>query len=374
MNLLVLEGTPRERGRIHGEALRSEIGELLQQRQEDVQQAGGGKLEEYVDLLVENTGFVAAVEKWTPDLLQEVKGIAEGAGLDFKTTFAMQLLDESGWFFRRKLVQNSLRQGDNRCSALGVFGEGDGPALLAQTADMGAVLDGYLTLLHIKHADSPLEAYVVTLPGVVGVYGLNNRPVGVCLNAMGLRMNKSTDGLGTIFVSRGILAQPTLDDAIRFVHSVKHASGENYTIGGPDRVVALECSANKVSQFVPGATRVYHTNHPLVNDDTDDAHLEALVQSFPEAEELIRLGKLNTQTRFSSLEKRLSDTSQPVTVETIKSIVSTDDAPQYLVCRHKKPDTPAMTNAGFIMVLADAAELHIALGPPGMTEFQTLTF
>jgi hypothetical protein len=71
-------------------------------------------------------------------------------------------------------------------------------------------------------------------------------------------------------------------DAVRFIHEMQHASGENYTIGGPDRVVAYECSANKVCQFVPyeGATRVFHTNHPLVNNDYDETHLEGLTKLF----------------------------------------------------------------------------------------------
>ena len=88
-------------------------------------------------------------------------------------------------------------------------------------------------------SNSGWQAYIITYPGVTGIYGLNNHGVGVCLNAMGAFMNHSPNGLGTIFVVRGILAQTTLDEAIRFVREVPHASGENYTIGGPEKVGGL---------------------------------------------------------------------------------------------------------------------------------------
>jgi len=46
---------------------------------------------------------------------------------------------------------------------------------------------------------------------------------------------------------------------------------------------------------------------------------------------------LNSEIRFSSLEKRLKDTSKIVTVETVQAILSSHDNPQHPVCRHEKP-------------------------------------
>ena len=374
MKFLVLAGSPRERGRIHGETLRNEIREMVETNNADLR-AAGWKPEDYINLITEKTGFIAATERWTPHLVEEMKGIGEGAGLDFKTTFAWNLLDESDWFSNEKRWTNPSSAKTERCSAFGVGREGDAPALIAQNADMGPSFDGHQTLLHIKHADSDLEELVLTCPGCVGIYGLNNRSIGVCLNALTMQLNKSSSGLGTIFIARGILAQKTWDEAIKFVQSVKHASGEAYTIGGPERVACFEGSANKVSQFVPypEENRVYHTNHPLVNDDLW-LDLKTIERMAPELRERFKKGHLNSETRLQSLETRLDETSTPVTVERAKSILSSHDSPEFPVCRHGKPGEGDITTYGMIMVLKPSPELHAAPGPPCKTEFRTYRF
>ena len=40
-----------------------------------------------------------------------------------------------------------------------------------------------------------------------------------------------------------------------------------FVIGGPDGIIDVECSAGKVVRYSAGSGRVWHTNHPLANDD-----------------------------------------------------------------------------------------------------------
>ena len=374
MRILELTGTPRERGRIHGESLKKEIREMLEFSRAAAREAGMNP-EDYVRQIVGKTGFLAAAERWTPSLVEEVRGIGEGAGVDFETIFSWNLLDESDWFVNERRWQNPSIVQSLGCSVLGVFKEVGQPALLAQNADMGPSFDGYQTLLRIHHEDSELEELVLTCPGCIGIWGLNNKSVGVCLNALTSQLQRSPTGLGTLFVARGILSHSRLDGAVKFVQDVKHASGEVYTIGGPDEVVCLEASANKVSRFVPypGATRVYHTNHPLVSDDLwlEGKNFKTIAPQFREA---FKKHRLNSETRLEALKKRLEDTSKPVTVETAKSILSSHDDPEYPVCRHGRPGQGDITTFGMIMVLTPSPEFHVAPGPPCKTEFRTYTF
>ena len=87
-------------------------------------------------------------------------------------------------------------------------------------------------------------------------HGPSLKTIGICCNELP-QLNHAADGLPVAFVHRGVLAQSTLDDAVAFIQQIKHATGQNYMIGGPQKIVTYECSANKVSQFVPpaGATR-----------------------------------------------------------------------------------------------------------------------
>ena len=140
-------------------------------------------------------------------------------------------------------------------------------------------------------------------------------------------------------------------------------------------LVCLEASANKVSRFIPhpGATRIFHTNHPLVNDDLwlEGKNFE---MAAPQLRESFKKGRTNSETRLEALKKRLGDTSKPVTVETAKSILSSHDDPEYPVCRHGRPGQGDITTFSLIMVLKALPKFHVAPGPPCKTEFRTYTF
>lgn len=372
MKYLILEGTPRERGQIHGESLKSEIIEMVGGLTEMIKEAGGNP-DDYASRIVDDAGFLYAAQRWTPHLVEEIEGIAEGAGIDFKIMFAWNLLDEAEWFFQGHRWVNPNYRETTRCSVLGVNKEGTNPTIVAQNADMGPSVDGYQTLFHIKHKETDLEELILSLPGVTGVYGMNNRSMGVCLNAMTMTLNKSPQGLATIFIARGILYQKNLDEAIKFIRQVRHASGEAYTFGNEEKAVCFEGSANKVTQFIPypEAKRVYHTNHPLVNDDlwlsADNPDKLA-----PGLKERLKTGIANSKTRFQTLEKRLSDLSKPITVETVKSILCSHDSSEYPVCRHDESGN--ITTFSMIMALSDSPEIHVAAGPPCKTGYKTYKF
>jgi predicted choloylglycine hydrolase len=374
LNVLTLEGTPREVGRAHGEGLRATIQEFFQKQTTGLEAYLKMTYSAYLDMLFADTQFLQAAEKWTPDLVEEVHGIAEGANLDFRAMFAYQLLDEADWYLSQKTM-GLFEVESNHCSALGAYGKMGQPNLIAQNADMGKSVDGYGTLLHVKYTRTGMEKFVATIPGVIGVWGLNNRSIGICLNAMTVQMKKSSRGLGTIFISQGILAKETFTEADHFIREIPHASGENYTIGSPEMVADYECSAHKVNRYIPfeGANVVYHTNHPIDNDDLDLTP-ENVKKLSPELQAWVVRAQQNTDVRFNSVEKRMKNLETTLTVEKVKEILSSHDTPDDPVCRHKRDDQNGMTNFSMIMELKEDPRLHIASGPPCMTEFRVFNF
>jgi predicted choloylglycine hydrolase len=353
--VLILEGTPRQRGRAHGEALRALIVEFNDRWREDIRADLNIDPDEYIRELVERNHFLPAVKKWTPELLEEVEGIAEGCGVDLATIFARQLSDED-WLYRmaRKFPVE-------HCSALGV--RADGSTLVAQNMDTPAFWDGAQALLHLKYPDG-LEMFMFTAAGQIALCGMNNRGVGLCCNAM-LQCETNPRGLPECFVVRTALEQSSVDEAAAFIRRVDHASPQNYLIGDPQRVIDLEVSANKVCEYAPHANRVYHTNHPLVNDDQSAYRRRLAAMSDHEREAF--LGQWTTAARFDLLQSRLGDPEQPVTMDTIRSVLS---APP--VCRHS--ESSSMTLGCCIMELSPAPRLHLAPGPPDVTAFRTHTF
>lgn len=356
IKLVVLEGDPRKRGQIHGKTLKSMILKGIELWKHNLQKFTGVNTDKYIDQFVKETNLLAAVKKWTLHLLEEVSGIGEGAGVDFNTIFSWQCLDEEWWYrvFEKKQGIDALGLGN--CSALGCFEKGDGPPLLAQNLDLPNYYDGLQVLLHIKHSDLFLESFVFTTAGIIGWNGLNNQSLGLCVNTL-LDLNCSPDGLPVAFVVRGILEQLTLKDVIEFVHKIKHASGQNYIIGDTEKIVDFECSANKVCTYIPyeGARRIYHTNHAIVNDD----------KRLP-ANEVAR--KSTTRARFNFLRKQLKDSSKSITVEVIKSILSSHEGS---ICIHNAHQPGRLHTFGsLIMSLSTPSELHLAPGPPCSNEWR----
>jgi hypothetical protein len=258
----------------------------------------------------------------------------------------------------------------DKCSALG-FGKKDGqPAMIAQTMDVPEMADGFQLVLRIKHQDSDLESFVLTQAGCIGFNGLNNKGIGICCNALP-QLGHCPDGLPVAFIVRGVLEQRTEADAIAFLNKIKHASGQNYIVGGPSRAYSVECSANRVARFQPNGRDdvVWHTNHPLANDDYIERYREFLKDT-AKAEK----GLANTRTRLNCLEKRFTDGSPARDLDLVKAALASKDSPDYPISRPKRGNGGAFTFAATIMVLSENPTFHVAPGPPDVTAYVTLTF
>lgn len=365
MDTLVIEGTPRQRGQIYGESLRTRIHELIGQFWEEISLTAGLSQNEIIAAWLAETNYLESVERWTPQLLEEVRGVGEGAGIDFDTIFSWQLLDELCWFGDLISARKSAVSGIGQCSTLGVFGEGDHITRLAQNWDSMTILGEYLTLLHVKEPSTGLETFVITSSGRIGPFGMNNRSTGICLNGLTEFVKSAGSGLPVVFVARGALEQGTSEEAARFVQRVRHATGQNYTIAGPQSIWMYEASANQVRHVPAGGTRIVHTNHPFANDDLRVSIRTPEVQS--------RNWK-KTTTRYNCIQNRLADHSQPVTVETIKAILSSHDSQDVPVCRHAGAEGNLSTAAAMIMELSEHPVLHLAQAHPCEAEFKTFRF
>src|SRR5262245_9106836 len=226
-----LEGSHYNRGLIHGRTLQKEIQEVVRLWKNDLERAYKTKPAEFIAQFLRKTDFIPAIKKWTPGLLDEVRGIADGSGVDFDTIFTLQLIDEQ-WANGGEVVAE-------RCTSIGANRKGSNPTFVAQNMDIDRFYHGYQTLLRIKHEGSGLESFVFTCPGVIALNGLNSRAVAIACNTL-IQLAHNRDGLPVAFIVRAVLEQRTFDDAVRFIHEVKHASGQNYIIGGPEKAGSFE--------------------------------------------------------------------------------------------------------------------------------------
>jgi len=300
-----VRGPGRERGRMHGEALRDRITAGLERWDADVAERLRVAPADHVTRLLADTRFPKAIEWHTPALLDEVRGIAEGAGVAFERILAYNLMDEEWWFSRSP-------SGRRACSVAAVAPGGGRPALLAQNMDLPDAMDGGQTVLRATDADG-LQTVVLTAAGMIGLTGCNSAGLGVCVNALSM-LRHSPDGLPVAFVVRGLLERRSFADAEAFLRAVPHASGQHYALAAPAGIGGFECSAGGVAQSDGGADRVWHTNHPLASGDLDPADDQP--NGYPDSH--VRFARLAADgpelTSAADCERLLADRTAPLCV------------------------------------------------------------
>jgi len=351
LRILKVVGTPYERGFQHGQILKNDIYELVQIWKDDLQKTYQMNPDSFVISFVNGTNFIPAIKKFTPNLLEEVRGIADGAEIAFNTMYAFQLVDEQ-WVLGRKIANSG-------CTSFAVRKTKNNPTINAQNLDI-PFFHGYATLLHIKDPNADMEAFILTFPGLIGTNGMNNKPVSVCVNAL-TQLQPAEDGLPVAFVVRGILEQNSYSEAEAFLKTIKHAAGQNYIIADVDNMTSFECSKQVVIPFVPfeGAAFTYHTNHPITNDNYVDGFLDNLQSRN------IKIEDYNARCfRFKSLAQNFPDNSTVFDVDKIKSILSNRN---WGICHRNN-------FGGTIMVLKDQPEFHISPGQPDIEPFHVFKF
>jgi hypothetical protein len=225
----------------------------------------------YLATFLQETDHLEAIRAWTPHLLEEVEGIAEGSGQPHSTVLSYNLMDEE-WFYAEQ-----RRSRDSRGCTAAAFTTREGRIVIGQTMDIPSVHDGSQAV--IRHAGTDgTDVTCFTTAGMLVLMGANSRGVGIVVNNLAM-LPASGQGLPVAFVTRGVLDHGTAQEAARFVRSVPHAIGQHYLIGDADSLVSLEASASGVVQDHDVSISAVHTNHPLVSCDVEADAEESYARS-----------------------------------------------------------------------------------------------
>jgi hypothetical protein len=264
-----LEGSPYERGAAYGHLMKKEIRETISRWTGEVENTFGRDPDSVIEEFLASSSYRESIERHDPDLLDEVYGMSESARMDFATLLAFQMSEE---LFT--LLDDESRR---KCTSVGRSRTDSTPSILAQNMDPPLFLHGHPLVLHNIPSGGGPESYIFTVPGLLGLAGMNDK--GLAVTCMGMTMlNHNTDGLPVISVVRGILSSSTLEEALAFMHEISFAIPQCYGIGGIEGVYCLECSANQVAEFYPFEERdvLLHTNHSINNRDFNDNFVELL--------------------------------------------------------------------------------------------------
>jgi isopenicillin-N N-acyltransferase like protein len=332
-------GSPREIGRAHGETAKAAIDLGLRKWGGAIERRTGMNLDAYVGDFLGRTDYLPAIHAYTPQLLEEIEGIAEGSGQPAQRILAFNLLDEEWEFSKRGRVAPG-------CTSAAIM---DGPAgapVIGQTMDIPSVHDGCQLALRTRPQDGP-AVIVFAYAGMIGLMGCNDAGVGVVVNNLEV-LPSAANGLPVAFVMRGILARRTLAAAANFVRDAPHATGQHYLIASPEGLRGFEGWGGGVQEVSSHGARYVHANHPLAAGALrgDPAATYAASRTI-ERQAAVEAG-VATAVNQSGLEGLLMDTTAPVSREIAGGF---------------------MTFGAMSMELTVPPTVRIAPGPPHRTEW-----
>lgn len=250
--LVTAIGTPYQRGQAHGSLLAARLRAFV----EDDLCRLNRLLPEPTTLAALAPQLEAYREQLSlgcPDLLTEVEGLADGAGISSDEALLLQLRREIMGFRRIPTM------GD--CTTYARLGERPGAGtVLAQTVDLNGDLDDVLSVLHVGDSEQGRQSLVLSLGGLLGYLGINSDGLAIGINlVLGGRWSP---GIPPYLVVRHLLdTTGSVEEALAVLPTLNISSSRTLTLLDRRGVACVEILDNEL-RVAHGRSSV-HTNHFL---------------------------------------------------------------------------------------------------------------
>jgi len=330
------KGTHRELGRQHGE----QAAEYIKRHLDAM--CSGQKLSRE-GLRQRASRFQPMFERYCPHLLDEMKGLAEGAGVALPEAMACNIRGEIG---------QATADG---CTAyvIGRSRTAEHEVIAGQNSDMTSEVPPMAYVLHLQPRDKP-DILIWTFGGMIGYHGMNSAGVAHFANALG-GGPAGRFGMPHYPVKRLMLECSTVEQAVDLLARIPLASNGNYVLcDGRGKILDVEATT-KGPEIIhdKGAGFIAHTNHFVCSRYARKENFDQSWQdSFP------RIAKINDL--IASRQGR-------VTVDDMKSFLKDHTGRPTSICRH---DGDSRTVASLISEPA-RRRMHVAVGNPCQNSYVT---
>jgi len=208
---------------------------------------------------------VAQVREAAPELLEEVEGIAEGAGVSFDDAFrlscSVELHSWQGCVDRQEV--STVPEG---CSSFAV--RRGRSSLVAWNMDWWRVWQPFIVLLRGRPIGEP-RFMAFALAGSVGRPGMSEQ-IAMAANFLPYRAKADAPAGGAAwggpgvpynFISRMLLQQPSVDDALDLLARVRRMACLNYTLGDSrGRICCVETLPSEYAVLEAQDSFLVHAN------------------------------------------------------------------------------------------------------------------
>jgi len=334
-----VSGPPRELGRQIGEAAREETRGFCEVALERVNKTVNVSRERAFDIARQSTEFA---EKYRPDLVEELRGTAESAGVTLDELMLLQ-------------VRNQFTPEEGGCTSFATQSSATVGPVVAQTWDNDPALDEFTIVLTRRPEGRP-ALMSCTQAGLISYMGFSETGIGACVNT--LPAPSRAAGVPHYFTLRELFEADSLDMAVQSVRRAHRAIPANIMLATPDGPADLEVTIDEVHVLrQDDRGSITHTNHCVHPD------LLPVNDEFPEL--------IQSHARKRRIEGLVGSMSGEI--DALKSILSDHDGHPRSICRHANDDP---VNGFWVTVFALIIEpsqrrMHVARGTPCNNQFET---
>ncbi len=278
--------------------------------------------------------FIPYIERLNARLLDEVRGLAEGAAIPFEHALLCQVRGEA-----------THAPHSEGCTAFAVTrsATANGHALAGQNQDLPPEFSDLGIVLHIQPTDGRPRALTFTFAGQLGYMGTNE--YGVSHFANGLSDYQWQLGLPHYPLKRTLFEQRNLASCLQIVATHRTCSAANMVFcDGHDDIADVEIRPQEIALFADAhADCRLHTNH-YITDEFAPFETHGTADSAPRLQRIRHL----VDQRWGQID-----------VDAIKEILADHEGDPAAICRHGAGGTHSI--CGYIAEPANRC-LHVRRG------------
>ncbi len=363
--LITVTGGPYERGRQYGEQARTRVHRSIAAYAEVFEHVAGW---DWATSTAVARRFLPPIRDFAPEYVDELTGVAYGAGVDLADILAVNVRTEVMYSARVRnalALQATTQQGPSECSAFAAVAD-EGHVIVGQNWDWGPFATETVVVLQSFPDEGPAFVTVVEA-GLLAKFGVNSDGLAVMTNALACTDDEGEPGVPYHVMLRALLDCSSTDQGVKRIEGAARASSANYLLADESgTIVDVEARPGAALHLLERDARgvLLHTNHFLspefaIADATDYADLVLTT----------------TRTRHDQLTEVVTAADDPGDLALYAGALADHANAPDSVCRH--PDTSlagpdqSMTVAGVLVDLTDK-RVWLAEGPPCERGFEEL--
>jgi len=355
--IISASGAPYDLGFQHGSQAKKAIEDNVRFYMSLWERFGGSRREE---ILKEIQGFVPYIEDCDPEILEELRGVAEGSGLRFEEILSLNARTEVTFACLPNAMQNSTLEG---CTSFALLPEAtqNQHMYIGQNWDWRAEAENSCIILKLHQKDKP-DIIMHAEAGTIGHRGFNSAGMGVCINYIRCETDTFKLGLPFLIKLRAALNSTNLPDCLKMLLTFVGPNSMNMVIAHREgEAIDAENTPNDVLFLYPEGGILTHANHfQSPNLRVRDTGKSTLPDTIFRSNRAFRL--------FDERKGRLG-------WDTIKEVLTDHFGHPNSICRHRDERYELIdqweTLCSTIMDLSEGKMLYTE-GPPCSNPYKTI--